>query len=42
MRDGYGIQFYKNGEKYQGYWKDNLYEGYGIKIFENGDIYDGE
>ena len=27
VRQGYGVFYYANGSKYQGYWKDNMKEG---------------
>ena len=24
VRDGYGVFYYANGSKYEGYWKDNM------------------
>jgi len=32
---------YKNGDIYDGYWKNNLKEEYGIMKYNNGDIYEG-
>ena len=32
---------YNNGDKYDGYWSNNLREGKGIMTYKNGDKYDG-
>ncbi len=30
LKDGYGIQYYMNGDTYEGEWKENLMDGQGI------------
>ena len=42
LKEGNGIQFYNNGDKYIGQWKNNLKEGKGTYIFNNGNKYVGE
>ena len=32
---------YKNEERYEGFFKNNLRNGKGIYFFANGDIYEG-
>lgn len=39
--NGQGIQYIKNGGKYEGSWIDGLYEGQGTLVLENGNIYIG-
>ena len=39
---GYGVQYYKSGEIYEGEWHDNVREGEGTHFFNNGDKYEGE
>lgn len=34
--------FYKNGDRYDGMWMDNLPHGEGRMIFKNGDVYEGK
>ncbi|EGR31532.1 hypothetical protein IMG5_107520 [Ichthyophthirius multifiliis] len=41
-RDGYGIQTWADGAKYEGYWKDNKVSGQGKFWHVDGDIYDGQ
>ena len=41
-REGKGIMYYKDGEKYDGEWKNGLFEGKGIYYFKNGNRYEGE
>lgn len=36
MRDGFGVFYYANGSKYEGYWKDNMKEGFAFYTDENG------
>jgi antitoxin component YwqK of YwqJK toxin-antitoxin module len=36
VRDGYGVFYYANGSKYEGYWKDNMKEGFSFYTNENG------
>ena len=30
LKEGYGILFFGNGDKYEGEWKNGLFDGYGI------------
>ena len=42
IKDGYGICYYENGDKYDGNWKDNKKEGKGSFFYnEKGEIYKG-
>ena len=41
-RNGYGIQLFNDGSKYEGNWIDNEFIGYGRYIDQNGDLYEGE
>lgn len=38
---GYGIMYYKSGDKYEGEFKHDLREGKGIMTWINGEIYNG-
>ena len=40
--DGYGVEYYSNGDKYEGEWKNDEKDGYGIFYFLFGDKYEGE
>ena len=33
---------FKNGDKYEGDWKNDIKEGKGIYFFNNGDKYEGD
>jgi hypothetical protein len=39
MKNGRGIMNYKNGDKYDGEWKDDKCRGNGVKAYANGDKY---
>ena len=41
-RDGYGIKYYSNGNRYEGEFKNDNKDGYGIYLYSNGDKYEGE
>ena len=41
-REGKGIQIWKDGSKYEGYWKNDMANGYGRMIHSDGDSYEGE
>jgi hypothetical protein len=42
-REGYGICYYKNGDKYSGFWSQDKKEGWGIYEFKSsGKIFQGE
>ena len=40
-RDGIGIQFWPDGSKYEGTWRNDKANGKGRMTHANGDIYDG-
>ena len=43
IREGYGIYYYKNGNKYDGNWKDNKKEGKGSFFYsDKGEVYKGD
>lgn len=42
LREGKGIQLWKDGSKYEGYWKNDQANGYGRLIHADGDCYFGE
>ena len=42
MKDGYGQRTYKNGDTYQGWWKDGKRHGPGTYTFASGIVYEGE
>ena len=37
-----GVMIYANGERYDGFWKEGLWESKGRRIFSNGDVYLGQ
>ena len=39
---GQGIYTFKNGDSYDGHWKNDKREGQGTLIYSNGDRYVGE
>ena len=41
-KNGKGVLEYIDGTKYEGEFKDDLYNGYGSIIFSNGNKYEGE
>lgn len=41
MRDGYGIQIWKDGTKFDGQWLDNKAHGTGKFYHLDGDVFDG-
>lgn len=41
-REGRGIQIWKDGSKYTGYWKNDMASGKGRLIHADGDVYEGE
>ena len=41
LREGKGIQLWKDGSKYIGYWKNDLANGFGRLIHGDGDVYEG-
>ena len=42
MRDGFGIQVWPDGAKYEGLWLENKASGNGRFEHINGDVYDGD
>ena len=42
MRNGYGVQRWIDGSKYEGEWKDNMANGKGKLYHSDGDIYEGD
>ena len=42
LREGKGIQIWKDGSKYEGYWKNDQANGLGRLIHADGDCYQGE
>lgn len=36
-----GVYQYKNGQRYEGMWKNNKYHGHGTEIMRDGAIYSG-
>ena len=41
-RYGFGVMTYKNGEVYEGEWKNDVRSGKGKMTYKNGDVYEGE
>ena len=41
-RNGRGVQQWKDGSVYEGYWRNNLAYGFGRLIHADGDVYVGE
>ena len=42
QRHGKGIQFWIDGSKYEGYWKNDMTNGKGRLIYGDGEAYEGE
>jgi hypothetical protein len=42
MRDGYGVQRWSDGARYEGEWKNNKAHGKGKFFHVDGDIFEGE
>ena len=42
MREGKGIYYFKNGNRYEGDWKKNLQHGKGIFYFKGGERFEGD
>jgi hypothetical protein len=42
LREGKGIQVWKDGSKYKGYWKNDQANSFGRMIHADGDCYYGE
>lgn len=41
LRQGKGIQMWKDGSKYEGYWREDMANGRGRLIHADGDYYEG-
>ncbi len=41
-RKGYGVQKYRDGRRFEGYWVDDLPHGNGNLYYPSGDVYYGE
>jgi hypothetical protein len=41
MREGFGIQTWRDGAKYVGYWKNHMASGLGKFCHSDGDVYIG-
>jgi hypothetical protein len=41
-KNGYGEIVYKNGDVYEGDWKDDRKHGYGKMKYSNGNFYEGD
>jgi hypothetical protein len=41
IKNGYGIEIYSNGDKYEGEWRNNQRYGQGTMNYANGDKYEG-
>ena len=41
MKEGFGIEKWKNNKKYIGFYKDDLFDGYGKLRKQNGDSIHG-
>jgi hypothetical protein len=37
-----GVQYYPNGEKYDGEWDNNMYNGEGTFVYTDGSKYEGQ
>jgi hypothetical protein len=37
-----GLYIWKDGERYEGEWKEGKFHGKGIKTLPDGTVYDGE
>lgn len=37
VKDGYGINIFKNGDRYIGFWEKNTMHGMGIYVFKSLD-----
>lgn len=41
-KEGYGVLLYVNGERYEGYWKNDKAHGKGTLTYAQGDKYSGD
>ena len=41
-KEGYGLQVWPDGSKFEGFWKDDMTNGYGRFILADGDVFVGE
>lgn len=42
MRNGQGTYFYSNGDRYEGFWQDNMRHGKGTFYDNDGSLYIGD
>ena len=42
LKNGKGIYYFGNGDRYEGEWKNDRYEGKGIYYFKDGRKYEGD
>ena len=40
-KEGYGLQVWPDGSKFEGFWFDDKAKGYGRFILADGDVYQG-
>jgi hypothetical protein len=38
VRDGYGVQHFPDGTRYEGQWRDRKFQGFGRKLASDGQI----
>jgi len=41
-RQGFGVQIWSDGSKYEGWWQDNKANGLGRLIHADGDVFEGD
>ena len=41
LRNGYGVLYLKNKERFQGQWKNSKKQGQGYYYYANGEFYKG-
>ncbi|CDW82395.1 UNKNOWN [Stylonychia lemnae] len=41
LRQGKGLQIWKDGSRYEGYWKNDMAQYHGRMIYPDGEVYDG-
>jgi len=42
LREGKGVQVFKDGSLHEGFWKRDMIQGRGRAIFEDGSVYTGQ
>ena len=42
LKEGRGIYYYNDGERYEGDWKNDLKDGKGIYYYNDGERYEGD